>query len=248
MEYAYCFVSISPVRADKKDQSEIVTQLLFGELVSIESHDFPWVQIRSLADGYEGWVDSKHLKKLTHKEMRRWSDGLTVSTDRERLLQTPWGNQWICRGSFVASGEESFAIAGDQFAWQQASTETFSDMYSAAESYLNSPYLWGGKSPFGIDCSGLTQLVYRFFGRNLPRDASEQALGGSEVEFTEIQRGDLAFFENDNGKIIHVGILDNQGHIIHASGRVRKDMLTPEGIVHSETGLLTHKLTAIKRW
>ena len=248
MEHGYCFVSISPVRADQKDQSEIVTQLLFGEIVTIEEFNSPWMKITSIADNYSGWVDHKHIKKLSNKEVRRWSEGLSHSKDRERLIQTPWGKQWISRGSFVPELEGSFNIGNDQYAWLEPTKESFDDIWSCAQTYLNTPYLWGGKSPFGIDCSGFTQAVYRFFGINLPRDASQQVEDGTEVDFEDQQMGDLAFFESDNGKITHVGILDNEGHIIHASGHVRMDILSQQGIVNSDTGILTHKLATIKRW
>ncbi|MCR9173533.1 MAG: C40 family peptidase [bacterium] len=248
MDQGYCFVSISPVRAENRDQSEIVTQLLFGEVVNVLEIASPWAKISSVADGYEGWIDLKHIKKLTDKEMRRWLDGLDFLTDRERLLQTPWGKQWICRGSFVPAEQDTFNIGKNSFEWLEPSKTAFEDLWSCAESYLNTPYLWGGKTPFGIDCSGFTQAVYRFYDINLPRDASQQVLDGAEVSIEEIETGDLAFFHNDNGKITHVGILDDQGHILHASGHVRRDLFTKDGIVHNETGSITHKLSVIKRW
>jgi len=248
MNQGYCFVTTSPVRADKRDQSEIVTQLLFGELVDVTEIQEPWAKVTSLSDGYEGWVDIKHIRKLSQKEVRRWLEGLDFVHDRERLLQTPWGQQWICRGSFAPAKEKSFNIGSDAFMWLEDQKESFDDVWKCAQSYLNTPYLWGGKTPFGIDCSGYTQMVYRLLGINLPRDASQQVLDGAEVDFDDYQKGDLAFFHNDKGSITHVGILDDQGHILHASGRVRQDLLTREGIVHSESGELTHKLSAIKRW
>lgn len=248
MEQGYCYVSISPVRSEAKDQSEIVTQLLFGETVTVLESAYPWIKIQSYADGYEGWIDAKHIKNLSNKELRRWSDGLGFSTKRERLLQTPWGKQWICRGSFVPELEDAFQIGNDHFAWLEPADGNFDSLWHCAESYINAPYLWGGRSPFGLDCSGYTQAVYRFFGINLPRDAAQQALEGTDVSFEELETGDLAFFHNKLKKITHVGIVDDQGHILHASGHVRKDLLTPNGIVHSESGQLTHDLAVIKRW
>jgi len=248
MDQGYCYVSISPVRAENRDQSEIVTQLLFGEVVTVLELASPWAKISSIADGYEGWVDIKHIKKLTTKEMRRWLEGLDYVRNRERLLQTPWGKQWICRGSFVPATEQHFNIGNDHFEWLDQEESEFDDLWSCALTYLNTPYLWGGKTPYGIDCSGYTQAVYRFFNINLPRDASQQVLDGSEVDFEDIEKGDLAFFQNDSGKITHVGILDDEGHILHASGHVRRDLFTKEGIVHNETGSVTHRLSTIKRW
>lgn len=248
MDQGYCFVSISPVRAENRDQSEIVTQLLFGELVTVQEIAAPWAKISSLADGYEGWIDAKHIKKLTDKEVRRWMEGLDYVKDRERILQTPWGKQWIAKGSFAPAETTSFNIGKDHFEWLEEETTTYEDLWTCAESYLNTPYLWGGKSPFGIDCSGYTQAVYRFFDINLPRDASQQVLDGAEVAFEDIERGDLAFFHNEKGNITHVGILDDEGHILHASGHVRRDLFTKDGIIHNESGSNTHKLSVIKRW
>ena len=113
--------------------------------------------------------------------------------------------------------------------------------------YLNAPYLWGGRSPLGIDCSGFTQMVYRLQGINLPRDAYQQAEVGTTLSFIEeSDPGDLAFFDNNEGKITHVGIILEENHIIHASGKVRIDRIDQQGIFNTEIGTHTHKLRLIK--
>ncbi|RYG37708.1 MAG: NlpC/P60 family protein, partial [Chitinophagaceae bacterium] len=126
---------------------------------------------------------------------------------------------------------------------------TKSNLIPTAFLYLNSPYLWGGKTPFGIDCSGLTQMVYKLNGYALPRDASQQALVGEPLSFIEeSESGDLAFFDNDEGRIIHVGLIMEDNYIIHASGRVRIDRLDHLGIYNAEVNRHTHKLRVIKKF
>jgi gamma-D-glutamyl-L-lysine dipeptidyl-peptidase len=244
---AFCLVSIAPVRLAEDDGSEILTQLLFGELVEVHSFEHPWAKIRTIADGYEGYIDHKHVAYLSPKEARRWSEGLSYLSDRERTVNTPWGKQRICRGSFIPENETQFSIGQHKFELEGTTSESFNSVLAFAEDYLNTPYLWGGKSPFGIDCSGITQVIYRFFGWNLPRDAFEQVDHGQEIEFEELQAGDLAYFKNKTGKVTHVGILDGNGGIIHASGHVRRDQFTRDGIFREDIESLTHPLYIIKR-
>ncbi len=117
-----------------------------------------------------------------------------------------------------------------------------------AARFLNCPYIWGGRIPSGIDCSGLTQLVYKIHGIAIPRDSWQQSEAGTVVSFLEeAENGDLLFFDNDKGKISHVGILMAQGLVIHASGRVRIDRLDHQGIYRDDLKRYTHKLRTIVR-
>jgi len=245
----YCSVSLSPLRAENRDASEMVSQLVFGELVTIKDIQTPWCEVVTYSDNYPGFVDSKHIRLLSEKEAKRWLDGLSFQKQLIRTLETPWGKQQIFRGSFVPFGDtKSFNIGEDQFTYiDEFSDFQANNVIDFAIEYLNSPYLWGGKSPFGIDCSGLTQVILRFFDINIPRDASQQVEFGQEIQFEDCQKGDLAFFSNSAGKVIHVGFLDGEGAIIHASGCVRKDHFTEQGIKHRITGEQTHTLHSIRR-
>jgi hypothetical protein len=251
-KFGYCKVNISPLRKDASDASEMVSQLLFGEIITITEQSEKWYLVRSMHDNYEGFCDPKHIVFLSEKEMKRWMDGLSIQQDLIRFIQTPWGKQLISKGAFIPFGNiNSFTIGNDTFEYSDSSIladkTTIHSIRKIAESYLNTPYLWGGKSPFGIDCSGFTQIVFRSVDINLPRDAYQQAGLGEEIPFDKRQENDLAFFSNDAGKIIHVGIIIEQEKIIHASGCVRIDLIDQTGIYNQELEKYTHKLTAIKR-
>ena len=242
--HAFCALSVIPVREEPKDSAQQVTQLLFGEPIEILQYGRPWLKIRSYLDAYEGYIDHKQVLALTEKELRRWLDASSYSNEHFQVINGPFGQQMLSGGSRIGSLHE-FSI-GD-FHYTTVREPRPLDRWAYALSFLNTPYLWGGKSIFGIDCSGLVQNVFRQLDFNLPRDAYQQVELGSMVEFADRKVLDLAFFKNSNGKIHHVGLVGPNEQILHASGQVRLDKLTTEGIFNEAAADFTHSLFEIRR-
>ncbi len=255
MDYGICPLSIVPMRAEPSDLSEMVNQVLFGETFKIIDHRKKWFKIRLSHDDYEGWIDRKQAHLIT-KEV------FTSTSKAKHLLsgapvdilaaEDPKQHISIVQGSYLPGlvDGEKVEVGKLQFDAPEAIVEPSqvkADIIEWAYSYLNTPYLWGGRSPFGIDCSGFTQQVYRMIGVNIPRDASEQAKCGEALSFIEeAEPGDLAFFDNKEGHITHVGIILRDNYIIHASGKVRLDRLDQSGIYNAEERDHTHRLRVIK--
>lgn len=250
--FAICNLAIIPLRAEPSDRSEIVSQVLFGEHFEILERQNQWAKIKLQFDSYEGWVDSKQYQVISEKNFNDLSkEAIILNADlveyvtntKNMLLPIPLGASL----SFLNHNEIN--TEGFQFEGLKASgIKPKSDLITTAYQYLNAPYLWGGKTPFGIDCSGFTQMVYKLNGYHLLRDASQQAGQGDALSFIEeSEPGDLAFFDNDEGKIIHVGIMMENNYIIHASGKVRIDRLDHLGIYNAEQNRHTHRLRVIKK-
>jgi hypothetical protein len=259
-DFGICNLSVAPVRSAASDESEIVTQLLFGDFVKIlekpafdetyGGYNSPWIKIRFDRDDYEGWMD---FKQLVYVDKTIFEAG--TSTRQKVLfepileLEGPKGIQNIMLGSdlpFYKDGQlrlgtETYTVLSP------VDVDIKPDLFEIAEIYLNTPYLWGGKSIFGIDCSGLIQIVFKVCGYDLPRNASQQVKAGTEVAFNERRAGDLAFFINSSGKIHHVGILMSPHEIIHAAGRVRKDRFDDKGIYNLDLEKNTHTFHSIRR-
>lgn len=236
MKKAIARVSVVPVRAEHSDKSEIVTQILYGESVDILAYEGNWAKIKMHLDGYEGWVDSKQLQILDEVQFNQRTT--TLLQEPFRVCMTDTGTSLLPMGAELLVDElESNALLAPE---RHKIAQT-------AQTFVNVPYLWGGRSFFGIDCSGFSQVVYKVNGIIIPRDAYQQAERGKLIDFIEeAQPGDLAFFENQEGRIHHVGImLDNQ-KIIHAHGRVRIDEIDSIGIFNKEQNKHTHKLRFIK--
>ena len=250
--FGICNLAIIPLRLEPSDKSEIVSQVLFGEHFEIIEQLKQWSRIKMQFDNYEGWVDSKQFKIISETNFNKLSEETIILngdlvdyiTDHTNLLiPIPLGASI----SFLSNNEIN--TANYNFEGTKISgVKPKSELIRTAFMYLNAPYLWGGKNPFGIDCSGFTQMVYKLNGYKLLRDASQQAKQGEALSFIEeSEPGDLAFFDNDEGNIIHVGIIMEDNYIIHASGKVRIDRLDHLGIYNAETNKHTHKLRVIKK-
>lgn len=235
MDKGICSVTVAPVRAEASDRAEIVTEILFGESADILEVNKNWTRIKMHYDGYEGWMDTKQLRPVTDEVLTKRK--VTVVTEDFSSVLMNDGKTLLSMGSEV----EFPTVAS------RRSHDVRESIALTAKEFINVPYLWGGKSFFAVDCSGFTQLVYKIHEIKLPRDASQQVNVGESLSFVgESRPGDLAFFENQEGKIVHVGImLDNQ-RIIHASGKVRIDTLDSTGIFNKELNKHTHKLRVIK--
>ena len=250
--FGICNLAIVPVRAEASDRSEQVSQLLFGEHFKIIEMTAKWVQIELAFDNYIGWIDAKQYQPITEEHYTVLNNTpIVLNSDLVEYITTP-NNQLtsITLGaslSFLDNEEintSKYSFEGIKVCGQKPK----SDLVKTAFMYLNAPYLWGGKTPFGIDCSGFTQMVYKLNGYKLLRDASDQSMQGEALSFIEeSEPGDLAFFDNEEGNIIHVGIIMEDNHIIHASGKVRIDRLDHLGIFNAETNKHTHKLRVIKK-
>jgi len=250
--FAICNLAIIPLRAEPNDRSEIVSQVLFGEHFEITETQNQWSKIKLQFDDYEGWVDSKQYQVISEKSFKELSkDAIILNSDlveyvtnsENILLPIPLGASL----SFLNHSEintENFEFEG----LRTSGIKPKSELINTAYMYLNAPYLWGGKTPFGLDCSGFTQMVYKLNGYKLLRDASQQSTQGDALSFIEeSEPGDLAFFDNEEGKIIHVGIIMSNNYIIHASGKVRIDRLDHLGIYNAEQNRHTHRLRVIKK-
>lgn len=256
MHHGICPLSVIPVRSSSSHKSEMISQLLFGEVFEILEHKGKqWLRIRSAYDNFVGWVDATQVKSITPSEYESFCTSFAFSLELVQPVMGPDHFVPITMGARLPAfdgmhfklGETPYTFSGQAIAPRDISANP-DFILKMAKRYLNTPFLWGGRSPFGIDSAGLVQLVYSFAGIKLPREASLQIDEGVVVDFVEqASPGDLAFFENRAGRINHVGIIMNDRRIIHAHGGVRIDLIDHYGIYNQQHKKYTHRLRLSKR-
>ncbi len=252
-EYGICLQTLIALRNEPSETAEMVSQILFGEIYKLIDSLEKWVKIKLINDGYEGWIDKKlayeidatqknQLDKLDKKKVNAAINFIQKENNKQLLPIVAGSEFHIGVNTTMQIDNKTYSIP------EIEKLKSEINLHEAALQFLNAPYLWGGKSILGIDCSGLIQVVYKTQGIILPRDASEQAKLGNNISFiSEAKTGDLAFFDNEDGDIIHVGMFLDSNTIIHASGWVRIDPIDHQGIYKTEEDKYSHKLRIIKR-
>ncbi|APG59623.1 NlpC/P60 family protein [Christiangramia salexigens] len=247
MQYGICPLSIVPLRASASHGSEMTSQLLYGEHFKVLEERAQWSRIRNAFDDFEGWIDKKQFVKIEEAEYyalqednsRLSLDLIDYVTDSNGLLMPiPVGSVLNYTSQFNHKFE----------GYSRNTIKPKSEMIDSALLFLNAPQLAGGKTPFGLDNSGFTQMVYKLNGHKIHRSAVEQAKQGEPLSFIEeCEPGDLAFFDDNDGIINHVGLMMKDNYIIHVDGKVRIDRIDHSGIFNAELRRHTHKLRVIKK-
>ena len=251
MERYICENVFVPLRVGPSHKSEMLSQVLFGEKYEVLDSIGHWMKIVTGFDNYTGWIDSNHLQQTAETDK---SPGFVLNRsllcfkeDRTKLVLEAGCEIYNpdFRNKIFKVGKNTFTACNEFGENHVSANESVTDI---ALKFMNSPYIWGGRIPSGIDCSGFTQLVYKILGKPIPRDSWQQAEAGTEVSFIdEAIPGDLVFFDDEIGKISHVGMILSRGLVIHASGRVRIDSLDHQGIFKAEINDYSHHLRTIRR-
>lgn len=251
MEIHICENVFVPLRSAPAHRSEMLSQVLFGEKYVVEDKSGIWMKIKTLFDNYEGWIDMDHLQH-TSDDRDAVSHVLNRPLECFRSDKTKMILEAGCEIYNPDFEKKMFSIGKNIYRtcsdFSKSFVTTNESLTDTALKFINSPYLWGGRLPSGIDCSGFTQLVYKIHGIPIRRDSRQQSEEGIMIDFIDdTKAGDLVFFDNEQGRITHVGMILSGGLVIHGSGRVRIDPIDHQGIFKAEIRGYSHKLRTIRR-
>ena len=238
MDYGIIDLNIVPVRKKNNAKSEMINQLFFGEIITIIKTKEKWSFISSNIDKYQGWIRNLHFKLIKKSDYKILSKSDSVFSKSEIIIKNDTSEITIPTGSLLSSVKflnYSYVDEGE-----------YKSLLETIKSFINSPYLWGGKTKNGVDCSGLVQSIFKTLNIILPRDSKEQSNFGVEIK-EGYKLGDLAFFGENANKISHVGILVDNETVVHAYGKVRMDKINSRGIYNIEEERITHFLQKVNR-
>ena len=251
------FQGYIPLMLEPDDSSPMVSQLLFGEEFTLMEKRGDWLSVSLDFDDTLGWVRNQgvELREVDNGKEKRFSRAVCLaSLPSTTILDLTLGQQRIIPAGAVWNSERGNPMQWYGHSFEMLSEEGFikptpsANPHEIGKRMVSVPYLPGGRSGSGFDGAGLVQVLCRMMGKKIPRFCQQQAELGSTINFMyEVKEGDLAFFDNEENEIIHVGMILNEGSILHADTCVNIDLLDHHGIYSNKRARYTHKLRVIKR-
>lgn len=227
MSAAICTAALAPVLREPGVRGGLETQLVCGETAAVVNQDGAWLRLRLHHDAAEGWVHEGYLRLASEGEAESWRTRAAWSEGA--LLQMGTTRQWLPLRARVVLADGEVELPDGRLGRLahgriRATTRAQADARQlppeewARTTFAGAPYLWGGVTPHGVDCSGLVQTTWMARGVGLPRQAADQALAGAEVPFAVMRAGDLLCFHDGHGNAItHVGVAGPDSTLVHAA-------------------------------